>query len=85
MKERIVCIEWDDASFSSGYYNKKQPEDFDLVKVKTVGLVVKDTKEAITLSTDRYYDNYERVEDDRHISTIPKKMIRRIIDLKESK
>ena len=26
MKEKIVCVEWDDASFNQGYYDKKSPK-----------------------------------------------------------
>ncbi len=82
-KERIVCVEWEDASSNSGYYNKDHPEKFTPVKAKTVGHLVKKTQVAIIVSQDRFYDEKGKVDDDRHISTIPKKMIKKITELKE--
>ena len=81
MKERIVLVEWDDASFNSGYYDKKDPERFAQTFVKTVGHLVKSTPKEIILSMDRWYYAGE-IDSERHISTIPKKMIRKIVELK---
>ena len=82
MKEKIVCIEWDDAAYNSGYYDKKYPEDFEPVFTRTVGHLIRSTKKTVLLASDRFYDVQEKKpEDDRHISIIPKKMIRKIIVL----
>ena len=81
-REKIICIEWDDAIFNGGYYNKDKPEDFTPVLTKTVGYLVKRSKECIIVSQDRFSID-GKVADDRHISVIPKKMIRRVIELKE--
>jgi len=81
MKERIVCVEWDDASFSSGYYDKTEPERFEQLETKTVGHVVKSDPKQIILSTDRWL-NCDGKPEYRHITTIPKKMIKKIVELK---
>ena len=82
MKERIICIEWDDASSNSGYYDKKYPERFTPVKTKTVGHLIKKDKVAVVVSQERFYDENNKPEDDRHIVTIPSRMIRKITELK---
>ena len=81
MKERIVCIEWDDASFNSGYYDKKDKEKFSPVRTKTAGFVVKSDRKCIVISHDRFYDETGKIEDERHITTIPRTMIRKTIEL----
>jgi len=82
MDKRIVCIEWDDASYNSGYYDKKTPEDFDPVLTETVGHLIKRTKKAVIVSQDRFYDSKGKLDNERHINTIPKKMIRKITYLR---
>jgi len=82
MRERIVCVEWDDASFNSGYYDKKDKDRFNPVKTKTAGFVVKSDRKCIIVSHDRFYDEKGKVDDERHITTIPKAMIRKITELK---
>ena len=82
MRERIVCIEWEDAAFNSGYYDKKDKEKFTPVKTKTAGFVVKSDRKCIVISHDRFYDEQGKIDDDRHITTIPRAMIRKIIVLK---
>lgn len=81
MKERIVCVEWEDASFASGYYDRKSPKDFEPVLTRSVGHFIKKTKSGIIIGMERFYDDKRKPTDDRHITTIPKKMIRRIIEL----
>ena len=83
MKEKIVCVEWDDASFNSGYYDKKTPEDFRQVKTKTVGHLVKRSAKEVLLAVDRFYKPDGKLDSERHITTIPRKMIRKITYLKE--
>ena len=81
MKERIVCVEWDDASFDSGYYDKNDSRRYNQLKTKTSGFVVKSTPKEIIIATDSWADNSGETEY-RHITTIPKKMIRKITELK---
>ena len=81
MKEKIVCVEWEDASYNSGYYDKKSPEDFEPVLTKTVGHLVKRTAKSVIVSQDRFYRK-SKIDDDRHIGVIPKRMIRKITELK---
>ncbi len=83
MREKIVCVEWDDATYNSGYYDKKTPEEFAPTFTKTVGHLVKSDRKSVTVSVDRFYKN-GKIDDDRHITIIPKKMIRKVIELKES-
>ena len=83
MKDKIVCVEWEDASSNSGFYDKRRPEDFEPVLTKTVGYFIKKTKKGIIVSQERFYDSKGKPNDDRHIVTIPKKMIRRVAPLKE--
>ena len=82
MKDRIVCIEWYDASFNSGYYDKKYPERYTPVKTMTVGHLIKNDKVAIVVSQERFYDEKDVPDDDRHIVTIPRGMIRKVTELK---
>ena len=81
MKEKIICVEWEDASYNSGYYDKKSPENYTPTQTRTVGHLVKKTSEAIILAMERFYNDDKKPFDDRHITTIPKKMIRRVITL----
>jgi len=82
MKERIVCVEWEDASFNSGYFDKKEEKKFEPVKTKTAGFVVKSNRKCIIVSHDRFYDEQGKLDDERHITTIPRAMIRKIIELR---
>ena len=81
MKERIVCVEWDDASFDSGYYDSKDTERYLQLKTKTVGQVVKSSPKEIILAVDRW-QNGDGKPEYRHITTIPRGMIRKITELK---
>ena len=82
MKEKIVCVEWEDASSNSGYYDKRRPEDFEPVLARTVGHFIKRTKRAVIVAQERFYDDRGKPESERHIITIPKKMIRKVTELK---
>ncbi len=84
MKDRIVHIEWRDAAYNAGYYDKKSPEDFAPVKTSTTGHLVKKTSDSVIVSVDRFYDEKGKITDDRHISIIPKKMIVSMTYLGES-
>jgi len=77
MKEKIVCIEWDDAGFNSGYYDKNDKNLHHPIIVRTVGHLIMNSKSVVIVATDRYM-YIGQVPDERHISTIPKKMVRKI-------
>ena len=79
--EKIVCIEWDDAGFNSGYYDKNNKDIHTPIIVRTVGHLIKKNKSVIIVATDRYKYG-ESSSDERHISTIPRKMVRSISYLK---
>ena len=81
MKEKIVCIEWDDASFNSGYYDKADPERYEQLRTKSVGHLIKSTSKEVIIGTDCWRYSKEPREY-RHITTIPRKMINRIMELK---
>ena len=83
MKDKIVCVEWDDASFNSGYYDKKDKERFVPVKTKTAGFVIRSNRKSIIISHDRFYDEQGNLDDERHITVIPRGMIRHITELAE--
>ena len=83
MREKIVCVEWDDASFNQGYYDKKCPEDFRQIKTRTVGHLVKRSAKEVLLAVDRFYKSDGKLDSERHITTIPRKMIRKITYLRE--
>ena len=80
-KEKIVCVEWDDAGFNSGYYDKDNKDMHIPIIVRTVGHLVTRNKSVIIVATDRFKYG-ESAGDERHISTIPRKMVRRITELK---
>jgi len=84
MKEKIVCIEWDDASYNAGYYDNNRPQEFRPFPTKTVGHLVRKDKDKVIVSQDRFYKD-GKVDDDRHLGIIPKKMIKRIVVLGELK
>ena len=82
MKEKIICVEWDDATYNSGYYDEKSPEQYTVTQTRTVGHQIKRTSQAVILSMERFYTDKKTPCDDRRIVTIPKKMIRKIVELK---
>ncbi len=82
MKDKIVCIEWEDASFNNGYYDEDKPSDFDPILNFTVGHVIKSNKKVIITSTDKW-GGKDKVY--RHTSTIPRKMIKSITVLVDKK
>ena len=81
MKDRIVCVEWDDASFTSGYYDKKEEAKFKPIRTKTAGFVIKSDRKSIIISHDRYYNEEGKVDEERHITVIPRAMIRKVTEL----
>ena len=73
---KIVCIEWEDAYSDSGSFRKQEP--IKSMLCHTVGFVGKKTKEHVVVTSMRY-----DVGDQKSAHIIPRKMIRRIIKLRE--
>lgn len=75
--KKIVCVEWDDAGFNSGYYDEDNKDIHTPIIVKTVGHLIKRTKAVVIVATDTY--QYAKSDgDSRYISTIPRKMVKKI-------
>ena len=53
------------------------------MKTRTVGHLVKKSSKEVLVSVDRFYSPNDKLESDRHITTIPRKMIKKITYLKE--
>ncbi len=83
MKEKIISIEWDDACYNTGYYDAKDPESYSQLRTKTVGHLIKSNSKEITVGTDSWHPSGRESTQYRHITTIPKKMIKKISILKE--
>lgn len=83
MKEKIVCVEWDDASYDNGYYYHDKAPSFTPIKTRSVGHLIKSSRKSITISQERFYDSDSKATDDRHISCIPRGMIRKVTYLRE--
>lgn len=81
-KEKLVLIEWYDACYTPGYYDASKKEQYEPQLTKTVGFLVKSDKRSIIVCQDRFYGT-DGV-DERHIGTIPKKMVKRIVILNQS-
>ena len=81
-KEKPVCVEWYDACYNSGYYDDSDKERFEPVLSKSIGFLVKSDRRSIIVCQDRFYCGDKTIEE-RHIGTIPRKMIKRIIFLDE--
>jgi hypothetical protein len=82
MKERIVCVEWYDASSNSGYFDEKDPDRYAPTRTRTVGHLVKSTPQVVIVSKDRFYLVNGKQDGDRNTSTIPRKMIKKVTELK---
>lgn len=77
-KERLVCVEWDDAGYNGGYYDRDDDSGrFGLVNTKTVGHLVRSGRREVIVAQDRF-DLSDGSIDLRHIATIPRGMIRKI-------
>jgi len=81
-KEKPVLIEWNDACFNAGYYDKQERERFEPTLTRTIGFLVKSDRKSVVVCQDRFYDEKNRLSDERHIGTIPRKMIKRITYLR---
>ena len=82
VKEKMVCIEWEDAYYNPGYYDREKPETLQPILTRTVGHLISNTKKAIVVSGDRFYSK-GRPEENRHIMVIPRTMIKVVKELKE--
>lgn len=84
LSQRIVCVEWDDAGFNSGYYDEDNKDIHRSIIVKTVGHLIKRDRSVIITAADNF-TYASQASDQRHITTIPSKMIRRVTYLTEVK
>lgn len=75
--KKIICVEWDDAAFNSGYYDEDNKDLHHPIIVETVGHLIKKNKSVIIVATDSY-KYASRTKDERHITTIPRRMVRKI-------
>ena len=80
-KEKIVCVDWEDAAYNSGSYDAKAPEDFEVILNKTVGHIVKSERGKVIVATDKWFESGSGIRY-RHISTIPRGMIKKITYLR---
>jgi len=77
---KIVSVQWEDACSCSGYYDRDHPEKFNTLLCVTVGHLVRNTHKDIVLASELFED-----KDTRHIHTIPKGMVRKVVVLEEIK
>lgn len=77
-KLRRVCVEWEDAVTTSGYFDPKDPKDGSLCKCKTVGWLARKNKDTIVMITNMFEDG-----ELRHTHTIPRKTVKKITYLEE--
>ncbi len=75
---KIVCVVWDDAVTRSGYWDNDHPERFKAIETKTVGHLIKQTKSEVIVASELFADG-----DKRDIHTIPRQMVKKVIQLKE--
>ena len=75
---KIVCIEWEDACSGSGYLDKEHIERHKPALCHTVGHWGKSTRDYVVITGEKFEDG-----DERYTHTIPRKMIKRIIKLRE--
>ena len=78
-KKKLVCVDWEDASSNTGYYDKEKPDKVTTVNCKTVGYLLNKHKKVIRLGVEQFEDG-----DFRHIHCIPKGMVRKITYLTEA-
>ena len=77
MKDKIVKVEWEDASFTAGHYDEEKPQRFTPVSTSTIGYLIRKDRKMVILSQDRFYAK-GKADGDRGIYTIPRKMITKI-------
>lgn len=77
-KKKIVCIEWEDASSYTGYYDSRRPDDTTTVNTHTVGYLIENNRKVLKLGVECFEDGAVR-----HIHSIPKGMVRKITYLRE--
>lgn len=85
MSKKIVCVEWDDASNNTGYWDddaiKAGKKKFEPVKCLTVGHLMRSNKKVVNVASEHFTED----DDFRNIHTIPRGMIRKITILEPKK
>lgn len=76
MKQKIAIINWHDSVMSDGRQVSRQEgkDEYELIRGVSVGLVVNETKEFVSIATDWFY----RDDQFRQISVYPKSGIDKI-------
>ena len=78
-KKRIAIIDWIDASmFGNSSQHEKDCRKYKLMKIKSVGIIIRETKKFITLGMD-YCPEYRNYRD---VNVYPKSGIRKIRRIK---
>ena len=75
-KEKIVCVEWEDACNNTGYYEEDNDYTF---MTRTYGHLKRKNRKQIVIVSE-VFDNGE----ERHVHAIPRKMVRSITKLSRS-
>lgn len=78
----MLKITWEDACFDSGWYDVSKTKRYEQLLTESIGFNIKETEDCIILGTDRWA-NEDGETQYRHITTIPRKMITKITELKE--
>ena len=73
---KIVAVHWIDACTNSGYYDKEHPERFDPIHCVTVGHLVRKNRNDVVVASESFSDG-----DRRHIHTIPRGMVSKVVYL----
>lgn len=71
--KKIVCVEWEDAASTNGYYDKEHPEKSSTAPARTVGFLVENNRSVVKVCGESFSDG-----DFRHVHSIPKGMVRNI-------
>jgi hypothetical protein len=77
MADRLVSVKWDDATGFSRWHPREQVEALTPFSCESVGWIIKETKETLTLAATR--DLSEGQLND--VNLIPKSMVRGVVDL----
>ena len=81
-KERFICVEWEDASSNSGFYDPDNKELFNPVPCQTVGHLIKKDRQKVLVASERFFYS-DNTTDNRKIQTIPRKIVKRIRYLRD--
>lgn len=81
-KERFVCVEWDDACSTDGYYDEEDKKRFNPMPSQTVGHLIRKDRQKVLVASEKFFIS-DGTTDKRKIQTIPRKMVKRIRYLRD--